>query len=123
MRYIVLADRQDITRAGLMYICQAVEDVPVKSAEDKVELIERLRQEPDSVVLLDYTLFDINDADELLILGQRFQQAHWILFSEDLSQDFVRRLIASSPAFSVVLKESPLHEIRDAIGYALRGHR
>lgn len=106
-----------------MYVCQQIKGIATRYTEDKVELIEQLKQHPQSVVVLDYTLFDINDADELLILGQRFKDARWVLFSEDLSEDFVRRVIASSPAVSVVLKESSLHEIRETLGYALRGQR
>ena len=123
MTNICLADRQDITRAGLMYICQEMGATQWKYTEDKAELIERLKAFPDSVVVMDYTTFDINDADELLILCQRFRYARWILFSEDLSTDFVRRLIASWALISVVLKESPLREIRESINYAIRGQR
>lgn len=120
---ICLADRQDITRAGLMYVCQNIDDVRLKYTEDKASLIEQLKQQPDSVVLLDYTLFDINDAEELLILCQRFARARWVLFSEDLSQDFVRRIIASWSQVSVLLKESPLHEINECVRYAIRRQR
>lgn len=117
-----MADRQDITRAGLMYICQQI-GATFKYTEDKASLIEQLKQHPQAVVLLDYTLFDINDADELLILCQRFRQVHWVLFSEELSPDFVRRVTASSTQISILLKESPLHEIRQALDYALSAQR
>lgn len=120
---ICLADRQDITRAGLMYICQQIDGTRLKYTEDKTELIEQLKQYPDSVVLLDYTLFDINDAEELLILCQRFATARWVLFSEDLSQDFVRRVVASWSQISILLKESPLNEISQAINYAIKRQR
>ena len=63
--YVVLADNQDITRAGMMYVCQQMEQVEMHRAEDKTELIEQLRNHPDAVVVLDYTLFDINDVEEL----------------------------------------------------------
>ena len=103
--YVVLADNQDITRAGMMYVCQELGQVEMHRAEDKVELIEQLKQHPEAVVVLDYTLFDINDVEELEILYQRFPQVQWILFSVDLSGDFVRRVIAISPRFSILLKE------------------
>jgi len=120
---IYLSDNQDITRAGLMYICQMMQNTEVKRAEDKNELIEHLRNSADAVVVLDYTLFDINDVEELVILQQRFRVARWLLFCEELSTDFVRRLIAESPNFSILLKESSLQEIREAIEYAIRGKR
>ncbi|MBR5988031.1 MAG: response regulator transcription factor [Prevotella sp.] len=119
---IVLADNQDITRAGLMYLCDSL-GAAWKQATDKTELIERLKQAGDAVVVLDYTLFDINDIEELEILHERFPQVHWILFSVDLSTEFVRRAIAVSTRFSVLMKESPLQEIRECIQYAMRRQR
>ena len=120
---ILLADRQDITRAGLIYILQGIEGVEWKYTEDKSELILALKDDDDAVVVVDYTSFDINDADELLIMQQRFTKTRWLLFSEDLSADFVRVLIASSMAFSILLKESPLSEIREALKYCIHGSR
>ncbi len=120
---ILLADRQDITRAGLIYILQGIESAEWKYTEDKAELMLALKGDDDAVVILDYTSFDINDADELLILQQRFTHTRWLLFSEDLSTDFVRVLIASSMQFSILLKESPMSEIKEAIKYCIHGNR
>ncbi len=86
---ILLADKQDITRAGLIYVIEKMEGLETKYVEDKTELMLALRENEDTVVILDYTLFDINDAAELLILNQRFPYTRWLLFSEDLSADFV----------------------------------
>ena len=121
--YVVLADNQDITRAGMMYVCQELGQVEMHRAEDKVELIEQLKQHPEAVVVLDYSLFDINDVEELEILYQRFPQVQWILFSVDLSGDFVRRVIAISPRFSILLKESPIQEIRECLLFGQRHQR
>ncbi len=120
---IFLADRQDISRAGLMYIISQIDSAEYKYTEDKTELIECLKKEPRSVVILDYTLFDINDVSELLVLHQRFIEVQWLLFSEELSLDFIRLLIGSSQKFSILLKESSLLEIKDAILYVMRGRR
>ena len=120
---IFLADKQDITRAGLSYIISDIPESVTQFTEDKSELLDAHKQEEDAVVILDYTLFDINDVEELEIIGARFPKTKWILFSEDLSIDFVRRIIASSSQFSVLLKESSLPEIHEAIMFAMRNHR
>ena len=120
--YISLADRQDITRAGMMYVSNALE-IACKQAEDKVELLEQLKHDDDAIVVLDYTLFDISDVEELEVLYQRFPKVQWVIFSDDLSSDFVRRAIAISPRFSILLKESPMQEIRDCLQFALRRQR
>jgi DNA-binding NarL/FixJ family response regulator len=122
MSNIVLADPQDITRAGMMFVCER-QSVAYLYAADKTELIEQLKTHGDAVVILDYTLFDINDIDELEILHERFPLVKWVLFSFDLSADFVRRAIALSPQFSVLLKDSPLAEIRECLHYAQRNQR
>ncbi|MBQ9678412.1 MAG: response regulator transcription factor [Prevotella sp.] len=121
--YVALADNQDITRAGMMYVCQEMGEVEMRRAEDKAELLEQLKSHPDAVVVLDYTLFDINDVEELTILHQRFPGVQWILFSVDLSGDFVRRVIAIAPRFSILLKESPIQEIRECLMFGQRHQR
>ena len=120
---ILLADKQDITRAGLTYVIEKMEGLETKYVEDKADLLLALRENEDTVVVLDYTLFDINDADELLILNQRFPYTRWLLFSEDLSADFVKILIASSMQFSILLKESAIMEIKEAIRFCVAGNR
>lgn len=120
---VLIADNQGITRAGLMYILQSVTEAESRCVADKAGLVEELKSCPDSVVIIDYTLFDINDAAELLVLGDRFPNTCWLLFSDDLSTDFIRLVVASSTRFGVVLKDSPLSEIRLAISTAIAGQR
>lgn len=120
---ILLADKQDITRAGLSYVISKMEGVETQTVEDKADLMLALKENEDTVVILDYTLFDINDAAELLILNQRFPYTRWLLFSEDLSADFVKILIASSTQFSVLLKECSLMEIKEAIRFCVASNR
>ncbi len=122
---IIIADNQDITCAGLLHVCGSMAGgIAATRVEDKAALIEKLTAAGgDTVVVIDYTLFDINDIDELLILAQRFPKARWIVFSEDLSRDFVKRLIVVSQSFSILLKESAMYEIKSAIAAATRGGR
>lgn len=98
-----------------MYVLSNMDGMDFRQAEDKTELILQLSEKPDSVVVLDYTLFDVNDIDELQILSERFSQARWIIFSFELTSDFVRRLIAVSNRFSILFKDSSLREIRECL--------
>lgn len=107
----------------MIYILQGIEGMEWKYTEDKAELMLALKDNDDTVVVLDYTSFDINDADELLILQQRFSHTRWLLFCEDLSADFVRVLIASSMQFSILLKESSMSEIKEAMKFCIHGNR
>ena len=120
---IILADNQDITRAGLLYVFEQIGVENVVTATDKAALLDKLRDNPCSVVILDYTLFDFSGDSELLILGERFKNAFLVLISEELSLDFVRRMVGTSLSVSVLLKESPMSEITDCLKQALAHKR
>jgi DNA-binding NarL/FixJ family response regulator len=74
-----------------------------------------LKEHESAVVLLDYTLFDFADEEQLLIVAERFNLSDWILISDDLTPQFIRRVVYSSHQFSVVFKDGPLSEVREAV--------
>lgn len=124
MRTLVIADNQDITKAGILYLTDKMPEIGlVTEAADKKDLFQQLIRYPGAVVLLDYTLFDLNGADELFILQERFKRISWILFSDELSEDFIRRIVFSSETFSIVLKDASLDEISSALLSALGSQR
>ena len=59
MGQYILADNQDITRVGMMHVCDKFCEQTYRQVADKTELIEQLKQNGEAVVVLDYTLFDI----------------------------------------------------------------
>lgn len=120
---IIIADNQDITRAGLQHVCHGMSLEEPLQASDKAGLVALLKESDDAVAIVDYTLFDINDLDELQILSQRFPQTLWVLFSMELTPDFVRQAVAVSTAFSILLKDASLIEINDCLRFALRRQR
>ena len=49
---IVFADKQDITRVGLIHVADSLSEAPqYRSVEDKATLIETLNEESDAVVI------------------------------------------------------------------------
>ena len=118
-----IADNQDITRAGLLYLIASRNDSESKCINDKTGLIEALKEDSHAIIILDYTLFDINDVEELNIICERFSKAQWILFSEDLSRDFLHEIVITCPRCGIVLKDCSLQEIREAVSFANRGKR
>ena len=118
---LILSDNQDITRAGLQWLCSEMKHNDITFAADKAALATLLDGQEQAVVVLDYTLFDFTSFDELLIWQQRFQSVQWLLFSETLTNDFVRLVVASSPRFGLILKDAPLPQIRQALYDALHG--
>lgn len=124
MRNIIIADNQDISNAGWHYLLKNhIEISEIIDVSEKKELLTLLTVYPTSLVILDYTLFDFDSVNELLILQSRFEQVDWILFSDELSDEFLRTLLYNSHSFSVLMKDCSKEEIGSAIKEAYKGFR
>ena len=115
MRNYIIADNQELTRFALENLLRSDGENTVFRAFDKAGLVALLKEHESAVVLLDYTLFDFVDEEQLLIVAERFNLSDWILISDDLSPQFLRRVVYSPHQFSVVFKDGPLNELRDAL--------
>ena len=124
MRQIIIADNQDISNAGLHFLLQNFSESSDRiDVSEKKQLINKLIEFPEALVILDYTLFDFDSVNELLILQVRFEKADWILFSDELSDDFLRTLLYNTHSFSVLMKDSTREEILRAFKDAFKGTR
>jgi len=123
MRNIILADNQDISNVGLRYLLQ--KNLGITEAIDvtnKKDLLALLVANPNSLVILDYTLFDFESANELAI-QVRFEQVDWILFSDELSDDFLRNMLYNTQSFSVLMKDCSKEEITSAMKESMKRNR
>lgn len=119
----ILADNQELTRLALISLIKQNEENTLYVATDKAGLVELLKEHEDAIVLLDFTLFDFADAEQLLIVGERFVLSQWILISDELTPTFIRQVIYSSHQFSIVFKDGPLNEVREALQTVSRHQR
>ena len=123
MRKYILADNQELTRFALESLLQQDQENVVYRASDKAGLVATLKEHESAVVLLDYTLFDFADEDQLLIVAERFALSQWILICDELTPAFLRRVVYSSHQFSVVFKDGVLRDVREALKAAQRHER
>lgn len=123
MANYILADNQELTRYATECLIRRDEDNIIRRATDRAGLIELLKEHEHAVVVLDFTLFDFADEDQLLIASERFSMATWVLLSDELTPKLMRRLVYSSHAFSVVFKDCPLRELRSALEASAQGSR
>ena len=123
MRNYIIADNQELTRFALESLLQKDEENVIYRAFDRAGLVELLKEHESAVVLLDYTLFDFADEDQLLIVAERFSLSDWILISDELTPQFIRRVVYSSHQFSVVYKDGPLSEVSEALSAVNRHTR
>ena len=119
----ILADNQDITRLGLTSLIKPIPDTEILEVSERSRLLSLLARVESAIVVLDYTLFDFPDADALIAVSQRYPRVRWILFSDELTDDFMRRITAESASFSLLGKGSDMAEADTALRLAPRGER
>ncbi len=118
----ILADNQDITRAGLVsFLKEADEHASVTEAASCRQLLDALRRLPLSVVVVDYSLFDFSSVNHLLQMKAGAAQSAWLLFSDEPDEHFLRRLLIADPTISVVMKHQPKAQVMDALKHVSAG--
>lgn len=124
-RQIILADNQDIVRLGLTTLIHEVlsdvADLKVKEVSRETDLVDLLKESPDSVVVTDMAFFRVT-GEELQNLLKCFGQSMWILLCDGLPESIVRH-VSAEQRISVVYKDNSAHEIATAIKYAMSGVR
>jgi DNA-binding NarL/FixJ family response regulator len=124
---VIIADNQVVTAAGIYFFIREYNDsIPVSKAGNKKELIKKLLLNPHVLVVLDYALFDIAGPEELIIIQHRFPNSHFLLFSEELTDDFLKKIYNNSDnntnAFSIILKDCTKEEVNTALAEVTHFH-
>lgn len=116
MHTYIIADNQDITREGLISVLKSQDEKNrVETVRSRTELQAQLRSHPESIVILDYTLFDFVSVNQMLNMKTGAKGSAWIMFSDALEEHFLRQILLIDPSISVVMKSEPLENILDAI--------
>jgi len=123
MRHYIIADNQELTRQGIETLVRRDEQNTVYKTSDKAGLMQLLKEHESAIVILDYTLFDFADAEQLLIISERYGLARWVLISNDLTPAFLKKVVYTSHLFSIVFKDSPIAEVSQALAAATRHQR
>ncbi len=112
----ILADNQYITREGLASLLyQHDKKSRIVTVTSHHELQEKLTLYPNSVVILDYTLFDYISINQFLNMRAGAKKSSWLLFSDELGEVFLRQVLLFNMAISVVMKHDKKEEISEAI--------
>ncbi len=120
---VIIADNQDITREGLHGLVSSLRPShEVLDVTDRQGLMACLTRHPNSVVVIDYTLFDLRGFNDFLILQRRFSEVTWIFFSNELSLSLIRRILLEE-SIGIVMKECSRSEMLTALTKALKHER
>ncbi len=115
-RNYIIADNQDVTRIGLISILREYnKEAKIIEVENYSKMLFMLRQYPNSVVIVDYSLFDFLSITHLLNIKSGAKASSWLIFSDEPDVHFLRQLLQSDPSISVVLKHNSKSYILDAL--------
>ncbi|MBQ9656003.1 MAG: response regulator transcription factor [Prevotella sp.] len=115
MANYILADNQDLTCFAVESLLRSDERNVVYRASDRAGLMQLLKEHESATVVLDYTLFDFADVEQLVIVSERFALSQWLLVSDMLSPAFLRKVVYATHQFSIIFKDCGLGELREAL--------
>lgn len=118
----ILADNQDVTRAGLILFLKEVDaQGTVTEVSSCRQLLDAIRRFPQSVVIVDYSLFDFSSVNHLLQMKAGAVQSTWLLFSDEPEEHFLRRLLVADPTISVAMKSNSKGQMMEALQHVSMG--
>ena len=123
-RKIFIADNQDIARYGIIYILKEESDIPgIEELFSKKEITDSLKENPDAIIILDYSGLDFERIEELMILSERYTLASFLLVSDEFSRDFLKRVIVESGNFSVLTKDCTKDDLLYCLSKMINGDK
>ncbi|MDR3117901.1 MAG: response regulator transcription factor [Mediterranea sp.] len=121
METCILADNQFVTSQGLAVLLERLGVGNIVRVRTMSGLQEKLGAFPEAVVVLDYALFDFASMQQMLNVRSAARQSVWILFSNELGEHFLRFVLLSDPAISIVMKNDSEEEVMAALQHAMQG--
>jgi DNA-binding NarL/FixJ family response regulator len=115
MKVCLLADNQFVTCEGISALLKGIGLENIIRVQTTNELQEKLAIYPDALVVLDYTLFNFISMQQMLNLKIAAKGSCWLLFSDELSELFLRNVLISDSTISVVMKQDSKKEIMNAL--------
>lgn len=120
----IVADNLVISHAGWLYFLQSRPEIgQVIDADSKKELAGLLPANPTAIVIIDYTYFDFSGVEDIINMIYRYPSSHWILFSDDLSIDFVKQVVNQTTNTSILYRDSSKDDILSAVSASLNRER
>ena len=116
MRTFIIADNQYITSIGIATFIKAeLGATTILNAISMKDLQLKIRLYPNAIVIVDYTLFNFISMDQMLIVKASAPGTSWVLFSEELGEQFIRQITATDPTVSIVMKGDSREQLLESL--------
>lgn len=128
---LIIADNQPLTALAVETICRQQQEVfgngaqmEIVYATNKTELGALLKEGKRSAIVIDYTLYDFVNQENLTMMCDLYRNTStWLLLSDELTPDFLRYVLYQTSNVGVAYKDAPLSILRESLTYVMRGER
>ena len=128
---LIIADNQPLTALAVETICRRQQEVfgngaqmEIVYATNKTELGALLKEGKRSAIVIDYTLYDFVNQENLTMMCDLYRNTStWLLLSDELTPDFLRYVLYQTSNVGVAYKDAPLSILRESLTYVMRGER
>lgn len=123
---IIIADNQPLTALAVETLAKDImgsTGVEILHADNKQHLGTLLKDKKRTAVILDYTLFDFENSESLVIMSEASPMVTWLLLSDELTPDFLRYILYETQHIGVAYKDLPVDILSEALKYVFRGER
>lgn len=123
---IIIADNQPLTALAIETLTKdmmGADGIEIAHADCKMQLSNLLKDKKRTAVVLDYTLFDFDNSESLVIMSEADSAVTWLLLSEELTPDFLRYVLYETQRIGVAYKDLPVDILKEALRYVIRGER
>ncbi len=123
---IIIADNQPLTALAVETLAKNIvgsTGVEILHADNKQQLGTLLKDKKRTAVILDYTLFDFENSESLVIMSEASPMVTWLLLSDELTPDFLRYVLYETQHIGVAYKDLPVDILCEALKYVFRGER
>jgi len=119
----ILADNQDLSCLGFMYLIGQQGKQEIVCVSTKVELKSSLIAKPESLIIFDFDMFDWSNVEEVSLMASAFPQSKWLCVVDVLEEKFVYELTHLLPSVNIELKTSSKEELSAAISASSNGKK
>lgn len=123
---VIIADNQPLTAYALERLATEIRpSAHIEHATASHELTRMLNSsDATTAILLDYTLFDFENQEQLILLAESTKsRAIWLLVSDELTSGFLRYVLYNTENVGVVFKDATIDVLHEALHQTLAGNQ
>lgn len=120
----IICDNQYLTRSGLIALLGSqIKNANIVLASDKTALEEGLKNNPKSVVIINFDSLDFDEIEEIQAYNSTFPDSRWLFIAHYVTEFFIEKLTQVLPNANLILKKNSVEDIWSSILATETGQR